>query len=80
MSSAEFAEWVAYERLHPDPAEWTMQLTALLITMLKNGSLERDEAPYAVSDFLPGGDRQARLSQGMALIAQYAAHHAKRQN
>lgn len=46
---------MAYETLDPDPAEWTMQLTAQLLTLMAN--VYRDTTahprPYQVAEFLP---------------------------
>lgn len=80
MSSREFAEWVAYFNVAPDPTEVTMHLTAQLLALFANVYRDKDEPPFAAVDFLPGGDRRGRLAQGMALIAQYAAHNAQRTN
>lgn len=78
MTSAEFTEAMAFEQIEPDPAEVTQNLLAQLLALFANVYRERDEAPYAPADFLPGGDRRERLAQGMAVMAQYAAHHAAR--
>ena len=68
---------MAYYNVRPDPAEVTMNLTAQLLALFANVYREKDEPPFSSLDFLPGGDRRGRLAQGMALIAQYAAHSTK---
>jgi hypothetical protein len=81
VTSEEFAEWVAYENLHPDSSEINTNLLAQLLALMANVYRGR-EPQYVPSDFLPGGDRAGRLSRGMAVMAEYAAHHqaAKKAN
>jgi hypothetical protein len=80
MTSAEFTEAIAFDELEPDPAEVSMHLMAQLLAFMHNNPLRQGEAPYVPDDFLPGGNRQERLARGTALLAQYAAEHARRKN
>jgi len=80
MSSWEFAESLAFERLEPDPAEMTMHLVAALLALTAN--VNRDPkakpVPYTVDDFLPNpygpskAERQAAFAATMASFAQHA--------
>lgn len=77
MSSHEFAESLAFERLEPDPAEMTMHLLAALVTITAN--VNRDTkakpVPYTIDDFLPNPyaptkvERQAAFTATMAEFA-----------
>jgi len=77
MTSAEFAESLAFEMLEPDPAEMTMHLVAALLTLTAN--VNRDTrtkpVPYTVDDFLPNpygpskAERQAAFAATMAAFA-----------
>lgn len=84
MSSYEFAESLAFERLEPDPAEMTMHLTAVLLTWYAN--VHRDTkskpAPYTVDDFLPnpyGPSKAERQAAFAATMAEFARRRKERQ-
>ena len=83
MSSWEFAESMAFERLEPDPAETTAHLLALLVTITANAYRDpkRHPRPYSVEDFVPdpyGPTRAEREAQGLAVMAAFATEHARR--
>lgn len=83
MTSWEFAESLAFERLEPDPAETTAHLLAMLVTITANANRDpkRHPRPFEVSDFLPdpyGPTRAEREAAGAAVMAAYAAEHARR--
>lgn len=73
MSSAEFTESLAFERLEPDPAEMTMRLVAQLLTWYANVNRDtkRKPKPYEVEDFLPNpyarprAERERRFAELM---------------
>lgn len=82
MSSWEFAESMAFERLEPDPAEMTMHLLAALLTLTAN--VNRDPkakpTPYTVDDFLPnpyGPSKAERQAAFAATMATFAANRKK---
>ena len=83
MTSWEFAESLAFERLVPDPAATTAQLLAVLVTLTANAyrDAKRHPRPFEVRDFLPdpyGPTRAEREAQGLAVMAAFAAEHARR--
>lgn len=49
---------------------------AQLVALFHNVYKREADPPYAPMDFLPGGDRPARLAQSMAVMAEYAANRA----
>lgn len=77
MTSAEFSESLAFERLEPDPAEATMRLLALLVTWYANvhRDTDRQPQPYSVDDFLPNpyirprAEREKRFAEAMGQYA-----------
>lgn len=82
MSSYEFAESLAFERLEPDPAEMTMRLLAGLLTLTAN--VHRDTkakpVPYEVTEFLPdpyGPTKQERQAAFAAWMADRKRRKAK---
>lgn len=85
MTSREFTESLAFERLEPDPAEVTMHLLAALVTMTANVNRDtkRMPTPYTVDDFLPDpyaptkAERQAKFDR---IMAAYARARKERQH
>jgi hypothetical protein len=81
MSSYEFAESLAFERLEPDPAEMTMHLMAALLTITANVNRDIKSKPvaYTVDDFLPNpyapskAEREAAFAATMAEFAKQRA-------
>ncbi len=55
MSSAEFAEWLAYYRLEPFGEERADARSALLAALIANlyRNPKRRREPYQISDFMP---------------------------
>lgn len=85
MTSREFTESLAFERLEPDPAEMTMHLLAVLVTMTAN--INRDTKskpqPYSVDDFLPnpyGPSKAERQAAFAATMATFAANRKARES
>jgi hypothetical protein len=85
MTSVEFSESLAFERLEPDPAEMTMHLLAALVTMTANVHRDpkRKPQPYTVEDFLPNpyvpskAEREAKFER---IMAAYARAREERQH
>ena len=75
---------MAYERLEPDPNDWTMHLMANLLAMFANANFKMPQRAKA-EDFLPKpfvSDRELESKQRWDDIldemrAAYAARHAK---
>jgi hypothetical protein len=80
LTSREFTESLAFERLEPDPAEMTMHLLAALLTLLAN--VHRDPKakprPYAVDDFLPDPYAPSRQEREAAFAATMATFERNR--
>lgn len=85
MSSAEFAESLAFERLEPDPAETTMNLVAQLLTWYANVNRDtkRKPKPYEFEDFIPNpyarprAERERRFAE---LMGQFRKAREERQH
>lgn len=83
MTSAEFAESLAFERLEPDPAETTMRLTATLLTWFANvhRDAKRKPTPFTLEDFLPDPfavPREERQRRFAAIMGQFAQGREER--
>lgn len=83
MSSREFTESLAFERLEPDPAAVTNRLLAQLLTLTANVNRDTkaNPRPYSVDDFLPnpyGPTRMEREQAFAATMASFAQHSAQR--
>ena len=83
MTSREFTESLAFERLEPDPATVTNRLLGQLLALMAN--VHRDPArkpqPYTLEDFLPnpyGPTRQEREAAFVAVLASFAEHSKRR--
>ena len=85
MTSYEFAESLAFERLEPDPAEKSAQLLAVLLTWFAN--VHRDTAnrprPFSVEDFMPNPyapSRAEREERFAAIMADFERGRKERQH
>jgi hypothetical protein len=83
MTSLEFTESLAFERLEPDPAEKAVQLLAYLCALMAN--VHRDTkakpSPFTVDDFLPdpyGPSKQERQAAFAKTMAQFEANRKAR--
>lgn len=79
MTSREFTESLAFERLEPDPARETVRLLGLLVTMYANTHRDRDSkpVPYSFDDFVPnpyGPSRAEREAAFAKTMAEFSAH------
>lgn len=78
MSSREFAEWVAYNRLEPIGLDRFDFLAAMITWMTYNASRGKDSPVATISDFMPNWagtavrdeakDLQDRVAATMAML------------
>lgn len=52
MSSREFAEWVAFDRMNPGEPERTDLQTALIASVIANSNRGKKGKPYEMDDFM----------------------------
>jgi len=75
MSSREFAEWVAYDRINPigpERADWRAALIAWMIACAFRGK----GRPPAIKDFMPEWDVQPKTAKEIELLlTDYAKKH-----
>jgi hypothetical protein len=80
MTSREFTESMAFERLEPDPATVSMRLLGQLVTLMHN--VHRDTkhkpAPYSLDDFLPDPTGPSKAEREASVAAWLADVEAKR--
>lgn len=83
LTSREFTESLAYERLEPDSGEETVRLLGLLVTLMHNVYRDRDRKPepFDFDDFVPdpyGIPKAQRLAEFRRIDAQMREMAKKR--
>jgi hypothetical protein len=80
MTSREFTESLAFEKLEPDPATVTMRLLGQLVTLMHN--VYRDKrhkpAPYTFDDFVHDPTAPSKAEREASVAAWLANVEAKR--
>lgn len=79
MTSREFTESMAFERLEPDPAATTMRLMGQLVTLMANvhRDVKHKPAPYTLDDFLPDPTGPTKAEREASVAAWLAGVRAK---
>jgi hypothetical protein len=80
MTSREFTESMAFERLEPDPATVTMRLLGQLVTLMHN--VHRDTkhkpVPYTYDDFVHDPTAPSKAEREASVASWLANVEAKR--
>jgi len=81
ISSREFGEWLAYDRISPIGPERQDWHAALLASTFANAFRGKNRAPFRIKDFMPqfdGGHRRRTVEEIQADMMMYARRHNKR--